>query len=199
MEPSFLPQWLQALAGVSGGLALFVIAFLDSTFVPFPTVNDLFLIALSIQNPARMPYYAGMVTLGSLTGCLVLFAIARKGGEIVFGTREGPQAASVRRWISRNGFLTVAIGSLLPPPAPFKMIVAAAGALGVKLQVFVLALALARSIRFFGEGYLAVRYGAQAYTYLAGHKLELAAISIGLAASLYLLSRWFSQRWRQAA
>ena len=199
MGSYYLPHWLQALVGISGGLGLFVLAFLDSTFLPFPTVNDLLLIALSIQNPARMPYYAAMVTLGSLAGCLVLFVIARKGGEMMFGTRAGPHAVSVRHWISRNGFLSVAIASLLPPPAPFKVFVFAAGALGMRLRTFVLALALARSMRFFGEGYLAVRYGAQAYAYLSGHKLQFAAGSIVLAAGLYLMGRWFSQRGRQEA
>jgi membrane protein YqaA with SNARE-associated domain len=199
MDLSNLPHWLQALVGVSGGIGLFVLAFLDSTFLPFPTVNDLLLIALSIQNSERMPYYAAMVTLGSLAGCLVLFSIARKGGEMVFGARAGPHAASVRHWMSRNGFLSVTIASLLPPPAPFKVFVFAAGALGMKRRVFLLALAFARGLRFFGEGYLAVRYGAQAYAYLAGHKLQLAAGSIVLAAALYLMGRWFSQRGRQEA
>jgi membrane protein YqaA with SNARE-associated domain len=199
MDPSNFPHWLQALAGVSGGLALFVIAFLDSTFVPFPTVNDLFLIALSIQNPARMPYYAGMVTAGSLLGCLILFSIGRKGGEMVFGERAGAHATSVRRWVTRNGFLSVAIASLLPPPAPFKLFVLAAGAFAMKRRVFIVALTLARGIRFYGEGYLAVRYGAQAYAYLTSHKLAFAAGSIVVAAALYLMGRWFSQRSRQAA
>jgi membrane protein YqaA with SNARE-associated domain len=196
MEPSYLPHWLQALAGVSGGLALFVVAFLDSTFIPFPTFNDLMLIALSVENPARMPYYAGMVTLGSLLGCLVLYGIARKGGEVAFGSRGGPHSARVRRWVSRNGFLSVAIGSLLPPPAPFKVIVLAAGAFGVRLRTFTLALILARALRFYGEGYLAVHYGAQAYSYLTTHKLAFAAISMAIATGLYLLSRWYSQRSR---
>ena len=198
MAPSYVPHWLQALVGVSGGLALFILAFLDSTFLPFPTVNDLLLIALSIESPARMPYYAGMVTAGSLLGCLILYGIARKGGGVVFGTRAGPQSVSVRHWISRNGFLSVAIGSLLPPPAPFKLIVLAAGALGVRLRTFILALALARALRFFGEGYLAVRYGPQAYSYLITHKLAFAGIAISIAVALYLLGRWFSHKSRRS-
>jgi membrane protein YqaA with SNARE-associated domain len=197
MDLSSLPHWLQAIVGVSGGLGLFVLAFLDSTFLPFPTVNDLLLIALSIKLPTRMPYYAGMVTLGSLAGCLVLFAIARKGGEAVFGTRAGPHAVGVRRWIRHNGFLSVAIASLLPPPAPFKVFVFAAGALGMRLRMFIFALALARSIRFFGEGYLAVRYGGRAHAYLSGHKLAFAAGAIAVAVSLYLVGHWFSQRMKR--
>jgi membrane protein YqaA with SNARE-associated domain len=194
MESTYLPHWLQALVGVSGGLGLFVLAFLDSTFLPIPSVNDLLLIALSIAIPARMPYYAAMVTFGSLAGCLVLFTIARKGGEVMFGKRAGPHAASVRHWIGKNGFLSVAIAALLPPPAPFKVFVFAAGAFDMPLRTFIFALTLARVLRFFGEGFLAVHYGAQAYSYLATHKLEFAGISIALAACLYLMGRWFSQR-----
>jgi membrane protein YqaA with SNARE-associated domain len=199
MDSFHLPQWLQAMVAASGGLGLFVVAFLDSSFVPFPSVNDLLLIALSIQNPLRMPFYAVTATLGSLAGCLVLFAIARKGGEALFAARAGSRAEGVRRWIGRNGFLSVAIAALLPPPAPFKIFVFAAGALDMSLQTFVLALVFARGLRFFGEGYLAVRYGPEAYTYLTGHKLTFAGISIGLAAALYLMGRWFSQRTQQQA
>jgi membrane protein YqaA with SNARE-associated domain len=191
------PHWFQVIVDFSGGLGLFVLAFLDSTFLPFPTLNDLLLIALSVKVPVRMPYYAAMVTLGSLAGCLVLFAIARKGGELVFGERAGRHAAGVRHWIRRNGFLSVAIASLLPPPAPFKVFIFAAGALGMRLPTFVFSLLLARSLRFFGEGYLAIRYGAQAYAYLSTHRLQLLAISIVVAVSLYLLGRWFSRRLQQ--
>ena len=199
MGSSGLPDWLQAVMALSGGLGLFVLAFLDSTFLPFPTVNDLLLIALSIQTPARMLYYAAMVTLGSLSGCLVLFAIARKGGEVVFGSRAGPHAVGVHRWMKRNGFLSVAVAALLPPPAPFKVFIFAAGALGMPLRVFLASLAMARSLRFFGEGFLAVRYGAQTAAYLAEHKLALAGASIILAAGLYLAGRWFAHRARQTS
>jgi membrane protein YqaA with SNARE-associated domain len=199
MGSSYIPYWLQSVIALSGGLGLFVLAFLDSTILPFPTVNDLLLITLSIQNPGRMPYYASMVTLGSMTGCLVLFGIARKGGEMAFGRRAGPHAVGVQRWIRRNGFLSVAIAALLPPPAPFKVFVFAAGALGMPLRVFVLSLAMARSIRFFGEGYFAVRYGAQTDAYLITHKLILAVGSIVIATTLYLLGRWFSQRVQQSS
>lgn len=194
MDSFHLPQWLQALVGASGGLGLFAVAFLDSSFVPFPSVNDLLLIGLSIQSPARMPYYAAMSTLGSLVGCLVLFTIARKGGEAFFAARAGSHADGVRQWIGRNGFLSVAIAALLPPPAPFKVFIFAAGALGMRLQTFVLALILARALRFFGEGYLAVRYGPQAYGYLTTHKLAFAGIAIILAAGAYLIGRWLSRR-----
>ena len=198
MDTANLPQWLQAVLALSGGLGLFLVAFLDSTFMPFPTVNDLLLMALSIRSPARMPYYAAMVTFGSLAGCLVLYLIGRKGGEAAFGRRAGPHAAGVRRWMERNGFFSVAVAALLPPPAPFKLFVFAAGALGMPLPLFMVSLAVARGLRFFGEGYLAVRYGPQATAYLTEHKLAFAAASVLFVAALYLLFRWFARRSPQA-
>src|SRR5918992_5200733 len=74
-------QWVQGVAISLGGPGLFLIAFLDSSFLSFPEVNDLLIIWLTTQNPERMPYYALMTTLGSIGGCLALYTLARKGGE----------------------------------------------------------------------------------------------------------------------
>jgi len=184
-----LPHWLQAIVASAGGLGLFLIAFLDSSVLTFPVINDLLLIDLSIRNPARMPYYATMATLGSVGGCLLLYYIARKGGEAMFKKHAGPRAQAIHAWIKRNGFLSILVTALLPPPTPFKVFVIAAGALEMPVQVFTLGLLAARAIRFFGEGYLAVRYGDQAGHFLVTHKLEMAGAVLAAVACLYLLSR----------
>src|SRR6266567_8743282 len=94
-----LPHWLQAIVASAGGLGLFLIAFLDSSVLTFPVINDLLLIDLSIKHPARMPIYALMATLGSLAGCVLLYFIARKGGEAVFRRQAGHRAAVIRHWM----------------------------------------------------------------------------------------------------
>src|SRR5580693_2138212 len=102
--PKFhLPHWLQAIVASTGGLGLFLIAFLDSSVLTFPIINDLLLINLSVRYPARMPYYALMATLGSVGGCLLLYCIARKGGEAMFHKQAGPRAEKIRIWIKKNG------------------------------------------------------------------------------------------------
>jgi membrane protein YqaA with SNARE-associated domain len=187
--PKFhLPHWLQAIVASAGGLGLFLIAFLDSSVLTFPVINDLLLIDLSIRNPARMPYYAAMATLGSVGGCLLLYYLARKGGEAMFQKQAGPRAQQIRDWIKRNGFLSILVTALLPPPNPFKVFVIAAGALEMPVRTFLLGLLAARGIRFFGEGFLAVRYGDQASQFLLTHKLEVAGIVLGVVLCLYLLS-----------
>jgi membrane protein YqaA with SNARE-associated domain len=193
-----LPHWLQAAVAASGGLGLFLVAFLDSTFLPFPSVNDLLLIDLSIQFPARVPYYAAMSTLGSLIGCLVLYEIARKGEEAAFQKRAGKHAAGIRHWVKRNGFLSLLVAALLPPPTPFKVFVLAAGAFEMPLRPFVMALVIARSVRFYGEGYLAVRYGRGATRFLIGHKLAFTLVSLLSVVALYALVRLLIDRQSEA-
>jgi membrane protein YqaA with SNARE-associated domain len=184
-----LPHWLQAIVATAGGLGLFLIAFLDSSVLTFPVINDLLLIDLTIQNPARMPYYAAMATLGSVCGCLLLYYLARKGGEAMFHKHAGPRARHIHAWINRNGFLSILVTALLPPPTPFKVFVIAAGALEMPVRTFFLGLLAARAVRFFGEGFLAIRYGDQASLFLLTHKLEVAGITLGVVLCLYLLSR----------
>jgi len=190
--PSNLSGWKQKIAAFAGGLGapgLFLISFLDSSVLTFPVINDLLLIELSIQHPARMPLYAAMAALGSLLGCVLLFFLARKGGEAFFHTKAGGHAHAIRHWVERNGFGGVLVAALLPPPTPFKFFVIAAGVLEVPLASFTSAIALARAIRYFGIGYLAVRYGADAMPYLVEHKLQVSVFVIGLVSISYALSR----------
>src|ERR1700730_11271274 len=188
--PKFhLPHWLQAIVASAGGLGLFLIAFLDSSVLTFPVINDLLLIDLSIRNPARMPYYAAMATVGSVAGCLLLYYIARKGGEAMFHKHAGPRAQRIQAWIKRNGFVSILLTALLPPPTPFKVFVIAAGALKMPLRTFVLGLLVARGLRFFAEAFLAVKYGEQGTQFLLTHKLEVAGIALTVVLALYLASR----------
>ena len=90
-----LPGWLQAALASTGGGGLFLLGFLDASFLPFPSLNDLVLIDLCIQFPDRMAYYAAMSTLGSVAGCLVLYYIGRKGEEVAFHAKAGANAPRI--------------------------------------------------------------------------------------------------------
>jgi len=117
--PFQLNTWKQKLVGFAGALGapgLFLISFLDSSVLTFPVINDLLLIELSIEHPARMPLYALMAATGSVLGCVLLYFIARKGGEAFFHKKAGHRAAAIRRWVEENGFVGMLIAALLPPP-----------------------------------------------------------------------------------
>jgi membrane protein YqaA with SNARE-associated domain len=192
LAPS-LSGWKQkvvAFAGSLGAPGLFLISFLDSSVLTFPVINDLLLIELSIQHPARMPLYALMATLGSVLGCVLLFYIAEKGGEALFHKHAGHRAHAIQHWVVKNGFSGMLIAALLPPPTPFKVFVLAAGVFEVRLASFASAITIARSVRYFGIGFLAIRYGNNALPFLTQHKWTVAIAVIGIAVVSFALSRW---------
>jgi membrane protein YqaA with SNARE-associated domain len=187
-----LNGWKQKIVAFASGLGapgLLLISFLDSSVLTFPVINDLLLIELSMQHPARMPLYASMAALGSVLGCVLLFFIAEKGGEALFHRHAGHRAQAIHNWVVQNGFGGMLVAALLPPPTPFKVFVVAAGVFEVPLLSFTAAIALARAVRYFGIGYLAIRYGAEALPYLMRHKWQVTGVVVGLAGVSYLLSR----------
>ena len=77
-----------------GPLGLFLIALLDASFLSFPQVNDALILVLSAKHPVLMPAYAGLSTLGSVIGSLVLAvgfapdgAVAATGSETLITLR----------------------------------------------------------------------------------------------------------------
>ena len=195
--PSSLSGWKQKVVAFASGLGapgLFLISFLDSSVLTFPIINDLLLIHLSMEHPARMLLYAFMASLGSVLGCVVLYFIARKGGEAIFHKKAGKHGHAIRHWVERNGFVGMLIAALLPPPTPFKFFVLAAGVFEVPLFSYTSAITIARLFRYFGIGYLAIRYGADAMPYLMHHKLRVSVFVISLVTVSYILSRVLLKR-----
>ena len=72
------------------------------------------------------------------------------------------------------------IPAILPPPTPFKIFVLCAGVLKMSPRKFILSVALGRSIRYFLEGYLAVKYGEQTLNHLRDNYLSFAWIILAL-------------------
>lgn len=174
--------WIKDFAITLGGPGLFLIAFLDSSFLSFPEVNDLLIIWLTTQHEERMLYYALMTTLGSITGCLALYFVARKGGEAFLKKRFSPHYLErAMTAFRRYGLLAILVPSILPPPMPFKVFVLAAGVARVRVLDFVLAIAIGRGVRYFGEGLLAVYYGDEAAEFLQ-RNAQTVALAVGLAA-----------------
>lgn len=188
-----LSGWKQKIVGFAGSLGwpgLFMISFLDSSVLTFPVINDLLLISLSIQKPSRMILYASAATTGSVLGCILLYFLALKAGEAAFHQKAGKRAAKLRQFVEENGFVGILIAALLPPPTPFKFFVLAAGVFRVPLWSFTAAVTVARVVRYFTIGYLAVHYGSQALPYLATHKLVVIAALIVLVGVSYAASRF---------
>jgi membrane protein YqaA with SNARE-associated domain len=175
--------WIQAVAATIGGPGLFIIAFLDSSFVSLPQINDLLVITMVIQHPYWMPYYALMATAGSVAGCLVLYYLARRGGDALVRKRfSGRSLDRATALVRKYGVLALVLPALLPPPAPFKLFVLLAGVSGVRPVPFAVSVAVGRGARYFGIGMLSVWYGRAAVTFLETHGRVLALWLAGLVA-----------------
>lgn len=175
-----LVESVQAFAVAIGGLGLALIAFLDASFLSFPQVNDVLIVLMTLKEPAWMPYYAGMSLAGSTAGCVVLYFLARAGGQAVLrGRFEARVVDRAMHLTERYGLLTIMVTSTLPPPTPFKLFVAMAGAGGMSPAKFTTAVVVGRGVRYFGTGLLTLWYGEAVIDFLGQHG-RLVALVLGL-------------------
>jgi membrane protein YqaA with SNARE-associated domain len=190
-----LVEAIEAFARAVGAPGLFIIAFLDSSFLSFPQANDLLIVWTVLRRPELMPVYAAFATLGSIAGCLALYFTARKGGETMLKKRVS--ARTMQRGVGvfrRFGLFAILVPAILPPPAPFKIFVLLAGVAEVPVARFATAVALGRGFRYFGIGLLTIWYGEAAVEFLKTHGRVLAfglagAVVVGVAAYWFWRSR----------
>jgi membrane protein YqaA with SNARE-associated domain len=174
---------------------LFIIAFLDSSFLALPEINDLLVVSAVMKHPYRLVYYAAMATAGSIAGCLALYAVGRRGGSALVRSRfGGGRLASATRAIQRYGVLAILVPSLLPPPAPFKIFVLLAGVAGIPLWKFVVALLIGRGTRFLAIGILAARYGQQTVDFIHEHQRTAGLVVVGLVVVAGVFYFWRQRR-----
>jgi membrane protein YqaA with SNARE-associated domain len=177
-----------------GGPGLFAVAFLDSSFISLPQINDILVVLMVTQHKSWMLYYAAMATLGSIAGCYAIYYLAQKGGEAFLRKRLRPghteRALSLYK---RHGLLALMVPALLPPPAPFKLFVLMAGVAGVPPLKFVGAIAAARGLRYVALGVLAIYYGDAALELMRTQgrtvALALAGVIVAAAVGWWVLSR----------
>jgi membrane protein YqaA with SNARE-associated domain len=189
-------NWLQGVAVALGGPGLIILGFLDSSFLSFPMVNDLLVIGMVTHHKSFVLYYALMATLGSVLGCLALYAVARKGGEAFLRKRlKAGHVEHGQKLLQKYGLLVVIVPALLPPPAPFKIFVLLAGVAEIPVWQFAGAVFIARLIRYGGEGVLAVYYGEAAAGYMQSHAKEAGLWLAGTA--LVLGGLWVAWQKRK--
>ena len=176
-------QWLeQFVIGVPiyvAGPSMVVIGALDSSLLSLPEINDYLVVMRCANSPYEVFYFPLFAAAGSVIGCLFLYTLIRHGGQALLRRRFSTQAIEkVERSYARFGFLALAIPALLPPPMPFKIFVATAGALEYPRWRFVLTIMIARSARYYIEGTLAVFYGRQVIDFIKNYGFTLLAFVI---------------------
>jgi membrane protein YqaA with SNARE-associated domain len=171
-----------------GAFGLFIVALLDSTFVPMPSSADALMLLLTAAHPRWMVFYALMATAGSALGCWILYLVSRRAGARALRRFSEPKQKRVKDLIEKYDMAAVLVATLLPPPFPFKLFVVTAGVFRFSLVRFMIAIVAGRAFRFLLEGYFAVRYGAEAKAILAHY---YPWIGLGLAFAILI---WVSVR-----
>lgn len=183
-----------------GGLGLFFMGILDSSFLFLPFGNDLLLIALVSAGRGSFIwiYYVIMSSLGSVVGVILLDLVMRKMGEE--GLEKFVKPDKIKRLKSkmekRAGW-AVFIATLLPPPFPFTAVVLTASALQCSRKKIILAVFFGRMVRFTIEALLAIYFGRRILAYMNSDVVEYvvyAFILIAVVGSIFSIRKWVSSR-----
>jgi membrane protein YqaA with SNARE-associated domain len=160
--------WIQTvLVPLLGPPGVFLVSFLDSSFVSIPEVNDIIVITSAARNPRTAWIYVLFTTLGSVAGCLVLWALGRRGGEAFLVKRFGQDRVNRTREVFRRwDVLALALPAVLPPPMPFKIFVLSAGVFGFPWRRMAVTLFVARGLRYTAWAIGGVVYGDEALALL---------------------------------
>ena len=123
--------------------AMIVIGALDSSLLSLPEINDYLVVGRCFKDPTAAFYFPLFAATGSVIGCNLLYSIVRRGGQAVLRKRFPLESIKrVERAYERFGFLAIGIPAILPPPLPFKIFVATAGALEYPRWKFLLTVAI---------------------------------------------------------
>ncbi|HVX65798.1 MAG TPA: VTT domain-containing protein [Bryobacteraceae bacterium] len=177
-----------------GGVGLFSLGVLDSSFLMMPLGNDLLIVALTASHHQRLPYYVLMATAGSVLGCLIVDWVSRKGGEAGLERRIPRRRLDyIKDKIEKRAGWAIMFASLMPPPFPFTPFVAATAAFQFPRGKLLGIIALSRLLRFSVEGVLAIYFGRRILAMAKSPEVEYAVLGlivIAIAGSAFSVYRW---------
>lgn len=193
-----LQEWLAGAAATLGPWGIFLVALSDSAFIPMPQGVDALLIAQAIASPSTAYLAAGLAVVGSIIGSLILYSIARRGGRMLLEKKASSGGiARMQRLIEKYDALVLLLPAMIPLPLPMKLFVIAAGVFQMKIARFVAVIAFARVVRYFGEVFLALRYGEQTTAFLKENTLLGVGIAVAIIAVFLVVHRWSTRSVNQ--
>ena len=182
-----------------GALALFVLAFAESSFFPIPP--DVLLIALCLGAVKRSFRYAAICLAGSILGAVVGYAI----GFYLWQNTAGEYTA-LANWFynhvfSMDSFLEVKslydaydfwiVFTAGFTPLPYKLFTITGGLFKIDFVMFIIASIVSRGLRFFLIGGLIWKFGAPIKTFIDKYFNLLAILfTILLIGSFVLIGKF---------
>lgn len=139
-----------------GPLALFLLAFAESSFFPIPP--DVLLIAMGLGAPDQAWWYGAVCTAGSVTGGMFGYGIGRFGGKPLLDRLVSPdKTLRIHNYFERYEAWAIGIAGFTP--VPYKVFTISAGAFWIHFPRFVVVSLLSRGARFMLVGTLIGLYG----------------------------------------
>lgn len=133
-----------------GAIALFLLAFTESSFFPIPP--DVLLIALVLGSATRWVRFAAICTLGSVLGGAFGYFIGMSlmetlGEPILRFYRAEEQFEKVKDLYLRYDYWIVFVAAFTP--IPYKVFTITSGVMSMNLAGFLLVSVIGRGLRFF--------------------------------------------------
>lgn len=182
----FILRWIAKWKYVALFLAKFgvwgvgAVALLDSSTIPVPM--DLILAGYVWADKSHFWLYCLMAAGGSAIGGLLPYGLGRAGGELFLLKHVNRERYErMRARFERQEFLAMMIPSMLPPPAPWKACVFAAGVFEMRVAPFMLSVFCGRMLRWLVLSLLVLKLGPGVVTVVQHHGLVLLAIVGGVA------------------
>ena len=176
-----------------GPWGMLAFAAVDGSFLGMPL--DPIFVGYVYHDRSRFLLYVLLGSVGSALGSIVLYVIGYTGGEMLLRKRLSPERfENIHESFDRHEFWALMFPAILPPPAPFKIVVLAAAAFEMNFARFLLAIFAGRFVRFLIEALLTLWFGPQIVT-LTGSLFAHHFVGIMVGAGV-LLAAWLV--WRRA-
>lgn len=174
-----------------GLLALFILAFIESSVFPIPP--DILLIALCLANQKKSFKFALICSIGSVLGGMFGYFIGYSLFEVIGKPIIGmyhyeKQFANLCMAFNDYAFISVLIAAITP--IPYKVFTIASGVAKADFSTFVLASVIGRSFRFFLVSGLIYKYGQPVKNFIDKYFDFLTIVFMLLLAGGFLLIKY---------
>ncbi|MFZ1129766.1 MAG: VTT domain-containing protein [Terriglobales bacterium] len=183
-------EWIKHILAPLGPWGMLAFAAVDGSFMGLPL--DAIFVGYVYSDRSRFLLYVLLGSIGSALGSIVLYVIGYMGGEVLLRKRlSAERFEKIHESFDRHEFWALMFPAMLPPPAPFKIVVLAAAAFEMNFGHFLLAIFAGRFVRFLIEALLTLWFGPQIVT-LAGSLFahHFAAILAGVGVLLVVWLIW---------
>jgi len=128
------------------------LSFIESAFFPFPP-PDVMLAPMSLSQPNKAWFFAGLTTLASVAGGILGYLIGMfffevlELGQVLKDLGYWDKFMLARNWFDEWGFWAILLAGFTP--VPYKLFTIAAGVIAMSFLPFILGSFIGRGARFF--------------------------------------------------